>query len=837
MESIVTNFEPYTDQIEKKLNELTLAEKVQLCHASSKFAVKGIARVGIPDMVMSDGPHGVRREISHDSWDPVETEEDYGTYLPTGTAVAATWNREMGKLHGTVLGREARDRGKDVILGPGFNIIRTPLCGRNFEYYSEDPYLISQYVADVVPAIQAEGTAACAKHFACNSQELNRHRVNATPSERALREIYLPGFKTAVDAGVLTVMGAYNLFRGQWCCQNDTLLNEILKNEWGFSGATISDWNGVTKNSYEPAYNGMDIEMGTNKPFDKYYLAEPFQKAIEAGEIEEEILNDKVRRYLFVMYSIGAMGEKANTRPIGERNTQANQAAALKISEEAIVLLKNDNNVLPLRKDVKKVLVVGDNAVAVHHAGGASSAVKALYEITPLEGIKNLLGEQVEVTYLPDPEPADGFSIPTTVLSPADLGAGVNGWKGEIYNQRGWPEGQLPVKEFAVNEIDFAWDKELPVGIEIEDEWRILFSTTLTAPQDGVYRFILHGAADAGLSVNRNPLILRSETNIGSEVVSAAIELKKGEAYDLGLYIMPRLVDSRKRVQLNWILPGDEDGVSLDALMAKATEADVVIYVGGLTHQEDTEGKDKISLMLPGMQNDVIPALAQANDKFVALMLGGSPYAMPWVEQVPAIVQMWFAGMEGGTAVAKVLFGDVVPSGKLPFTFPVKLNDSPAHFLDDYNKDVCYYKEDIFVGYRWFDKREIEPLFCFGHGLSYTSFSYSDLQISMDDEKQVAVSFMLTNDGSVAGSEVAQLYLRDCDCSVKRPLQELKGFQKVYLQAGESKTVTMTLTSVDLSFFHPTKREWTVEAGAFEVYISSSSRDRRLTGSFEYTLN
>ena len=393
----MANYEPFTEQIESILNELTLVEKVQLCHAATKFSVKGIARMGIPDMEMSDGPHGVRRELEKDSWDPVDTDDDYGTYLPTGTAVAATWSREMGKLHGTVLGREARDRGKDIILGPGFNIIRTPLCGRNFEYYSEDPYLISQYVPGVVQAIQAEGTAACAKHFACNSQELNRHQVNATPSERALREIYLPGFKTAVEAGVLTVMGAYNLFRGQWCCQNDTLLNEILKKEWGFSGAVISDWSGVTLNSYEPAYNGMDIEMGTSKPYQDYYLADPFQKAVENGEIEVEILDDKVRRYLYVMYSIGAMGEKAKTRPAGERNTKNNQAAALAIAEEAIVLLKNENNVLPLKKEVKNVLVVGDNAVTVHHGGGASSAVKALYEITPLEGIRTLLGEQVEV--------------------------------------------------------------------------------------------------------------------------------------------------------------------------------------------------------------------------------------------------------------------------------------------------------------------------------------------------------------------------------------------------------------------------------------------------------
>ena len=828
-------YEPYTNEIESKLSELTLAEKVQLCHAATKFSVKGIERAGIPDMVMSDGPHGVRREISLDSWAPVDTDDDFSSYLPTGTAVAATFNPEMGKRHGTVLGAEARERGKDVILGPGFNIVRSPLCGRNFEYYSEDPYHIAALVGGAIKAIQEQGTAACAKHYACNSQERNRHGVNALPSERALREIYLPGFKAAVDAGVLTIMAAYNLLRGQWCCQNDTLLNEILKREWGFQGAVMSDWDGVHKNTYEPAYNGMDIEMGTGKPFEEYYLAKDFREAIENGEIDEEILNDKVRRYLYVMVSIGAMGENVASRPAGERNTDKHHSECLAIAEEAMVLLKNEGGTLPFSQNIRKLLVVGDNAITQHHAGGNSSAVKSLYEITPLEGLQKLLGDTVVIEHCSDPSPSAGFSIPTTVLSPADLGAGVNGWKGELYNKRHSNDAAEVMKHFAVNEVAYSWEKELPEGVADESDWQLNFTTTLTAPEDGSYTFILKGARDADLKLNGAALIPRYEEETDPEWASVEVEFEKGVEYELLLHIVPHVVKSSKTVALTWVAPSDESSSSLRDLVDKAKEADAVIYVGGLTHQQDTEGRDKLNMTLPGMQDDVIPALAGANENFAALMIGGSPYSMPWVADTPAIIHMWYAGMEAGTAAARILFGEVNPSGKLPFTFPVTLEDSPGHYLNDYDEDVCYYKEDIYVGYRWYDKRNIAPLFCFGHGLSYTSFEYSDLAISTDGSAPATISFKVTNTGPVAGSEVTQLYLHDCESSVGRPPQELKGFKKVFLGPGASETITLTLTKQDLSFFHPTRREWIAEEGTFEVRINSSSRDNRLTGTFEFT--
>lgn len=381
-------------EIEQKIDELiarmTLEEKTALCHAGSKFAVAANARLGIPEFWMSDGPHGVRREIERNSWDPVDTDTDFATYLPPGTALAATWNPERARQFGEVLGAESRARGKDIILGPGINIVRTPVCGRNFEYYGEDPHHISKMVAPAIQGIQSQGVAACVKHYAANSQELNRHGVDAQMDERTLREIYLPGFKAAVvEGGVLTVMGAYNKFRGQYCCHNEHLVNDILKGEWAFAGSFISDWNG-TKNTLEAAKFGLDLEMGTNRPYDEYYLARPFREAIERGEVDVALLDDKVRRNLRVMFRIGMFD--ANRKP-GALNAPRHQQVALEIAREAIVLLKNDNHVLPFDKNtLRKLVVIGDNATAKHALGGNSSAVKTPYEITPLEGLRNPMG-------------------------------------------------------------------------------------------------------------------------------------------------------------------------------------------------------------------------------------------------------------------------------------------------------------------------------------------------------------------------------------------------------------------------------------------------------------
>ena len=383
---------------EALLAEMTLEERVSRCHSGSKFAVGPLPRLGIPEWTMSDGPHGVRREIRRDSWDFAEGVDDEATYLPTGSALAATWNPELARLHGEVLGAEARERGKDVILGPGINVVRTPLCGRNFEYYSEDPCLIAELVVPAIQGIQAQGVAACAKHFACNNQELDRNGVDARIDERTLREIYLPGFEAAVRrGGVLTVMGAYNLVRGQHACHHEHLINRILKGEWGFAGAVISDWGG-TYSTYQAARFGLDVEMGSGEVWDNYHLARPFLEAIRAGHLDPALAADKARRVLRVMLASGVLDPA--TRPLGARNTAHHRAIARRIAQEAMVLLKNEGGVLPLR-GVRRLLVVGDNATLAHHAGGFSSGVRARYEITPLAGRRTNLGPEVEITYLP----------------------------------------------------------------------------------------------------------------------------------------------------------------------------------------------------------------------------------------------------------------------------------------------------------------------------------------------------------------------------------------------------------------------------------------------------
>ncbi|MDT8390733.1 MAG: glycoside hydrolase family 3 C-terminal domain-containing protein [Lentisphaeria bacterium] len=815
------------------LAALTLAEKVHLCHAATLFSVCGIARLGIPDMVMSDGPHGVREELADDDWAPRGDVDDSCSYLPTGTALAATWNSDMAKRHGMVLGAEARERGKDVILGPGINIIRTPLCGRNFEYYSEDPYLVAVLVGEEVRGIQSQGVAACAKHFACNSQELNRFAVDALPSERALREIYLPGFKAAVDAGLLTIMGAYNRLRGQWCCQNDYLLNQVLKTEWGFAGLVVSDWGGVHNNCFEPALYGLDIEMGTHRPFDEYFLAGDFLKALENGEIDEAVVDDTCRRYLFVMERIGAMGDGAAARPAGERNTAHHQAECRAIADEAMVLLKNDG-LLPLDKTgISSLLVIGSNAMCRHAGGGGSAGVKPHYEITPLEGLQQYLSDAVRVEYCPDPMPADGSPIPNHLLSTADQSSGVKGWVRKRYDRH--DVGGEVVEETAVTEVDLDWNEKLPDGVADAHEWSLRYVTTLTPEKSGTYTFVLRGNRDAGLNVNGSILLKRRDEDGAPDTACSKIELIAGKPYELVVRVAPNETGSSKHVKLTWLTPDDATATSLAELREKARQADVVIYVGGLSHLEEIEGRDRKTYRLPGLQDEVIAALADANPNLVIMMTGGSPYAMPWVDQVPAILHMGYAGMEAGAVAARILFGEVNPSGKLPFTFPIKLEDSSAHCLDDYQRDVCYYKEDIFVGYRWFDQRDIAPLFCFGHGLSYTSFDYRDLEIATDGEGIATISCRVTNTGLMTGAEVVQLYLHDCECSVRRPPQELKGFRKVYLDPGESTSVTFILRESDLAFFHPTRREWVAEEGDFEVRVNASSRDNRLTGVFSFS--
>jgi beta-glucosidase len=692
----------YTDaeiavKTERLLKLMTLQEKVSVIHGSSSFTSGGVPRLGIPELVMSDGPHGVRVEHGR-GYDDIQGVADSGTYLPTGVCLAATWNPQLGYAFGTVLGSEANYRGKDVILGPGINIMRSPLNGRNFEYESEDPYLISQMVVGYIKGVQSQGVSACVKHFAANNQETLRSSINVEMSERALREIYLPGFKAAVQVGgVNTLMGAYNKFRGEWATQNNYLINQILKKEWGFKGAVISDW-GAVHSTMQALWNGTDIEMGTDlslgkhPDYSRYFLGDTVVALVKAGKIDKRLIDEKVRRILYVMYKTNVIG---GHRQKGEYNTKAHQQTALKVAEEGIVLLKNEQKILPLAPGVKSIAVIGYNADRKQAMGGGSSQVKAFYEITPLQGLKNIAGDKVNITY------CKGYNI-----------------------ARG-------------------------------------------------------GVAD------------------------------------------PALIKQAAKA---------------------AAKADVAIIVGGWTHgynyniwadhAYDAEDTDKVDMQMPFGQNELIKAVLAANPNTVVVLIGGGPVDMSqWVDNTKGIIQAWYPGMEGGNALAKIIFGQVNPSGKLPVTFPKKLEDSPAIKLGQYPGDsvTVNYLDDIYVGYRYFDTYHVEPQFAFGHGLSYTSFAYSNLQVQASGTK-ATVSFSIKNTGAMAGAEVAQLYIRQEKLNLPRPDKELKGFQKVFLQPGEEKKITLVLNKDAFQYFNGIKNEWEMDPGIFDFLVGSSSRDIRLNG-------
>ena len=700
------NDDSIREKVEKLLAQLTLEEKTSMLHGNSKFTIAAIERLGIPEWTMSDGPHGVREEINRHDWDPAGWQNDFSTYLPVGTALAATWNPDLAYQFGTVLGREARARKKDVILGPGINIHRTPLCGRNFEYMSEDPFLISKLVVPYIQGVQEQDVAACVKHFAANNQEFERFQVDIEMDERTLREIYLPGFKAAVKEGnVLTVMSAYNKFRGKWCSENSYLLSDILKKEWGFEGVVISDWDG-THSTLDAAMAGLDIEMGTNKDdYKSYFFADALKEAIENGKVPLEVIDDKVRRILTAMIKSNVFDKN---RSKGEYISGRHFETAKKVAEEAVVLLKNSNHILPLNeKNIKTLAVIGDNAIAKHALGGGSSGIKAKYEITPLVGLKNKLGGEINIKFSRGYQPNTAFD---------------------------WENGR----------------------------------TEATQPN--------------------------SETK--EDLIKKAVET--------------------------------------------ASEADFVVMFLGLNHHYDMESVDRTEMNLPFGQDDLVKAVLRANPKTVVVLIGGLALDIrEWVDDVPAIIQGWYAGSEAGNVFADVLFGDVNPSGKLPFTYPEKLEDTPAyHFGDLPGRNLkVEYKEGIFVGYRYFDTYHVKPRFAFGHGLSYSTFEYQGIKLSsthFSSGKELELSVSVINTGKYSGSEVVQLYIEDSDSSVKRPLKELKAFSKVFLQPGEAKEILFKIDESLLSFYDVSHKSFRAEPGNFKIYIGSASDDIRLITEFAF---
>jgi len=699
---------PVEQRIEDALARMTLDEKIAVIHAQSKFSSPGVKRLGFPDFWTDDGPHGVRPDVLWDEWEQAGQTNDSCVAFPALTCLAASWNPQMSQIYGEALGEEARYRGKDMILGPGVNICRTPLNGRNFEYMGEDPYLASRMVVPYIKGMQSKGVAACVKHYALNNDEEYRHQVNVIVSDRALHEIYLPAFKAAVtEAGTWGIMGAYNLYKNQHNCHNSILLNKILKQDWGYDGVVVSDWGGC-HDTEEAIVNGLDMEfgswtdgltMGTTNAYDNYYMAEPYKKLIKEGKYTEKELNDKVRRILRLFYRTTMSGSRAR----GFLCSESHYDAARRIAQEGIVLLQNNRNVLPIdMQRTRRVLVVGENAIKMMTVGGGSSSLKVQRETSPLDGLKARLGDRIAVDY-------------------------ARGYVGDVTgNYNGVTTGQ-----------------------DLED--------------------------------SRTP----------AELIAEAVE--------------------------------------------KARTADYVIFFGGLNKSDyqDCEGHDRKDYGLPYGQDAVIEALAKVNRNIVYVNISGNAVAMPWLRQVPAVVQGWFLGSETGNALADVLTGDVNPSGKLPFTWHASLQDVGAHSLDAYpgtwrgDKKIIdeEYKEDIYVGYRWTDEKNIRPLFAFGHGLSYTTFKLGAVKADrkeITEKDNITLTVSVTNTGRRAGAEVVQLYVSDLKSSLPRPQKELKGFKKVYLQPGETKDVVMTVGRDALCFYDDAAGEWRAEPGEFEARIGTA---------------
>lgn len=692
----------YDAQINKLVAQMTLEEKIGMLHGNSMFSTGGVKRLGIPELKMADGPLGVREEISRDNWSAAGWTNDFATYYPASGALAATWNTNMAYTFGNSVGQEMRARGKDMLLSPAINIVRTPLGGRTYEYSTEDPFLNKRMAVPLIVGLQDNDVMACVKHFAANNQETNRDIYDVQMDERTLREIYLPAFEAAVkEAKAYSIMGAYNKFRGDYLCENDYMLNTILRDEWGFKGVVVSDWAAV-HSTVKTLKNGLDIEMGTPKPFNEFFLADKLIAAAKAGEISEAEIDKHVKRILNVLFQVKAMGTEQKNRVKGSIATEAHYQDAYKIASEAVVLLKNDKNALPLKLDgIKSIAVIGNNATKKNALGGFGAGVKTKREITPLEGLKNRLPSSIKINY------AEGYL--------------------ERYD-------------------------------------------------------------------------LKNKGKLGDITLNGPVTID----------------------QL--------DPAKLQEAIEAAKNSDMAIVFAGSNRDYETEASDRRNLNLPFGQEELINKVRAVNPNTIVVIIAGAPFDIVDLSQKsPTVVWSWFNGSEGGNALADVLLGKINPSGKLPWTMPKKIEDSPAHATNSFPGDkTVTYKEGILVGYRWFDTQKIEPLYPFGYGLSYTTFAFDNAKTdkkSYAANETITVSVTVKNTGKVDGQEVVQLYSSKSDSKITRAAQELKGFQKVLVKAGNLQTVMIQVPVKELAYYNVDTKKWMVEPGNYTFKLGSSSRD------------
>ncbi|PZX93823.1 glycosyl hydrolase [Flavobacterium aquariorum] len=690
----------YDSEIDKLVAQMTLEEKIGMLHGNSMFTSGGVKRLGIPELKMADGPLGVREEISRDNWAPAGLTNDFATYYPAAGALAATWNADLAYTFGNSVGQELRARDKDMLLSPAINIVRTPLGGRTYEYLTEDPFLNKKMAVPMVVGLQDNDVMACVKHFAANNQETNRDYVDVQMDERTLREIYLPAFEAAIKEGkAYSIMGAYNKFRGEYLCENDYMLNKVLRDEWGFKGVVVSDWAAV-HSTVKSLKSGLDIEMGTPKPFNEFFLADKLIADAKAGKVSEAEIDIHVKRILKVLFQVKALGGKDRAK--GSISTEAHYQDAYKIASEAIVLLKNENNALPLKLDgVKSIAIIGNNATKKNALGGFGAGVKTKREITPLEGLKNRLPASIKINY------AEGY-------------------------------------------------------LERYDE--------------------------------------RNKGNLGN-------------------------ITSNGPVTIDQLEPA-----KLQEAIEAARKSDVAIIFAGSNRDYETEASDRRSLNLPFGQEELIQKVLAVNPRTIVVMIAGAPFDIEAIKnKTNALIWSWFNGSEGGNALADVLLGKINPSGKLPWTMPKNIMDSPAHATKSFPGDkIVNYAEGILVGYRWFDTKKIEPLYPFGYGLSYTTFAFDNAKTDKKEytaDETITVSVTVKNTGKVDGKEVVQLYASKSDSKITRAAQELKGFQKVLVKTGNSETVSVKVPVKELAYYNEETKKWTVEPGNYTLKLGSSSRD------------
>ncbi len=808
--------EKLDQRVDELIHKLTLNEKISLLSGRDIWNTVPIERLGIPAITMTDGPHGVRATAP-------EAGRKMGpvTAFPTGISMGACWNPDLIEQVGQALGEETRGMDCDILLGPCVNIVRDPRGGRNFETFSEDPYLTGRTAVAYIKGVQSRGVGTSLKHYAANNYEIERFRATSNVDERTLREIYLAQFEMAVrEAQPWTVMCSYNRINGVYASQNNHLQNEILRDEWGFRGAVVSDW-AANHTIFESIVGGLDLEMPGPA---KYYAL--LGDAVQIWQIDEAAVDRAARRVLRLVLLSGRMDNKVSK---GAINTPAHQKLSRRLAEEAITLLKNDGGVLPIGRNVKSIAVIGPNAAEAVIEGGGSSKVPPLYRISPLEALKESLDGKVKIEYEAGSENTDNpFTIPTTWFK--------GGFHGDFYEAADFSGEPIESRDgFGPN---FWWHIAwTPLQIK---PMAMRWTGTLTVPENGFYKISLHHVARVKLFLDGKPIL-----------ESVASKNSSRDQYQAENVVQKMVAGRPYEFRMDYVRHENQDIVSYNLGMGQTFEAgkddrlaravelarrcDVALVFAGYPDAFETEGTDRPSIDLMGNQNDLIAAVAEANPRTVVVLNAGAPVSMPWIDKVAAVLNAYYPGMENGHAVTAVLLGKVNPSGKLPVSFPIRIEDSPAFINASYPgcREVNY-GEGIFVGYRYYDKKDVTPLFPFGHGLSYTTFEYSGLQVTKKVKagEAVKVTLQVTNTGKTAGKEVVQLYVADLKSSLPRPPKELKGFAKVALKPGESTTVEFELDKRSMAYYDPHARAWVAEPGEFEVLVGSSSRDIRLKAKF-----